>query len=104
VTFQMIGDPGPVQPPVARAVLAAMDAVISALPPHQAMLTVLASDDDVELYLIFGAPLRAAPDLTRSGIDLPAAARWHASVSATESGGGCLEISWRRTVPLDGRH
>jgi hypothetical protein len=96
VTVQMIGDPGPVQPPVARAVLATMDAVISALPPHQAMFTVLDSDDDVELYLTFGAPLRAAPDLTRSGIDLPAAACWHASVSATESGGGCLEISWRK--------
>jgi hypothetical protein len=96
VTVQMIGDPGPVQPPVARAVLATMDAVISALPPHQVMLTVLASDDDVELYLIFGAPLPTAPDLTSSGIDLPAAARWHASVSATESGGGCLEVSWRK--------
>jgi hypothetical protein len=96
VTVQMIGDPGPVQPPVARAVLATMDAVISALPPHQVTLTVLASGDDVELYLSFGAPLRPAPDLTRFGRDLPAAARWHASVSATETGGGCLEVSWRK--------
>jgi len=96
VTVQVIGDPGPVQPPVARAVLATMDAVISVLPPHQATLTVLASDDDIELYLIFGAPLRTAPDLTPSGMDLPAAAGWHASVSATESGEGCLEVSWRK--------
>lgn len=96
VTVQMIGDPGTVQPPVARAVLATMAAVIGALPPHQAMLTVLASGDDVELYLTFGAPLRAAPDLTRSGLNLPAAARWHASVNVTETSGGCLEVSWRK--------
>jgi hypothetical protein len=96
VTVQTIGDPGTVQPPVARAVLTTMDAVISALPPHQVMLTVLASGDDVELYLTFGMSLRSTPDLTRFGRDLPAAARWHASVSATETGGGCLEVSWRK--------
>jgi hypothetical protein len=97
VTVQTIGDPGTVQASVVRAVLATMDAVISALPPHQVMLTVLASDDDdVELYLSFSAPLRAAPDLTRFGADLPAAARWHAAVSAMETGGGCLEVSWRK--------
>jgi hypothetical protein len=96
VAVQVIGDPGTVRPPVARAVLATMDAVISALPPHQIMLTVLASGDDAELYLTFGAPLRAAPDLTRFGLNLPAAARWRAAVSATESGGGCLEVSWRK--------
>ena len=43
VTVQVIGDPGTPPPPVARAVLAAVDAVLSALPPHQVMLTVLAS-------------------------------------------------------------
>lgn len=96
VTVQLIGDPGTPRPSVVRAVLATMDAVISALPPHQVMLTVLASGDDVELYLTFGTPLRTAPDLTRFGVDLPAAACWHASVSATESGGGCLEVSWRK--------
>lgn len=96
VTVQVIGDPGAPQPPIARAVLATMDAVISELPPHRVMLTVLASGDDVELYLTFGTPLRAAPDLTRFGLDLPAAARWHASVSGTETGGGCLEVSWRK--------
>jgi hypothetical protein len=96
VTVQMVGDPGTVQPPLARAVLATMDAVISALPPHQVVLTVLASGDDVEMYLTFGAPVRAMPDLTRLGLDLPAAARWHAGVSTTETGGGYLEVSWRK--------
>jgi hypothetical protein len=96
VTVQLIGDPGTPQPPIARAVQAAVDAVLSALPPHQAVLTVLTAGDDIELYLIFSAPLRAAPDLTRFGLDVPAAARWRASLSATETDGGFLEVSWRK--------
>jgi hypothetical protein len=96
VTVQLIGDPGTPQPPVARAVLAAVDAVLSALPPLQAVLTVLATGDDIELYLTFDSPLQAAPDLTRFGDDVPAAARWRASLTTTETGGGFLEVSWRR--------
>jgi hypothetical protein len=95
VPVQVIGDPEAPQPAVARAVLATVDAVISALPPHQVMLTVLASGDDVELYLTFSAPLRNPPDLTRFGLDVPASARWRALVSTT-AGGGCLEVAWRR--------
>ena len=96
VTVQLIGDPGTPRPPVARALLATVDAVLSALEPQQVMLTVLAAGDDVELYLTFGGPVRAVPDLTRSGLDVPAAACWRACVIATETGGGCLEVSWRR--------
>jgi hypothetical protein len=96
VAVQVIGDPGTPPPPVARAVLAAVDAVFSALPPHQVILTVLASGDDVELYLTFSAPLRAVPDLTRFGPHLPVSACWHADVSMTETGSGCLELSWRK--------
>jgi hypothetical protein len=96
VTVQLIGDPGTPPPPVARAVRATVDAVLSVLPPYQAVLTVLAAGDDVELYLTFDAPLRAAPDLTRFGRDVPAAARWRASLAATETGGGFLEVSWRK--------
>ena len=96
VTVQFIGDPGTPPPPVARAVLATVDAVLGALPPHQAALTVLADGDDIELYLIFSAPLRATPDLTRVGNDVPAAARWQAALNVTETGAGFLEISWRK--------
>jgi hypothetical protein len=96
VPIQVIGDPGIPQPPVARAVLATVDAVIGALAPHQVTLTVLASGDDVELYLTFSAPLPISPDLTRFGLDLPASAGWHACVAATETGGGCLEVAWRK--------
>jgi hypothetical protein len=96
VAVQLIGDPGTPQPPVAYAVAAAVNAVISALPPHQVTLTVLVSGDDVELYLTFSALLRNLPDVPRIGRDLPAAVRWHASLSAAESGGGFLEISWQK--------
>jgi hypothetical protein len=96
VTVQLIGDPGTPSPPVARAVLAAVDAVLSALPPDQAVLTVLAAEDDVELYLTFDAPLRATPDLTRFGRAVPAAACWRAALSTTEAGGGFLEVGWRK--------
>jgi hypothetical protein len=96
VAVQVIGDAGTPRPPVARAVLAVVDAVLSALPPDQVMLTVLATGDDVELYLTFGAPLRAEPDLTRFGLDVPASAGWYACVSTTEAGGGYLEVSWRK--------
>jgi hypothetical protein len=96
VTVQLIGDPGTPAPPVARALSATVDVVLGALPPHPVTLTALATGEDVELYLTFGAPLLAVPDLTRCGRDVPPAARWHAGVNGTEAGGGCLEISWRK--------
>ncbi len=96
VAVQVIGDPGTPQPLVARAALATVSAVISVVPPCQAMLTVLAPGDDVELFLTFSAPLRRVPDLTPYGRDVPAAARWRAAVSTTETGGGYLEVSWRK--------
>jgi two-component system, NarL family, nitrate/nitrite response regulator NarL len=76
VTVQAIGDPGTPRPPVAHAVLAAVDAVLSALTPQPVTLTVLAAGEDVELYLTFSAPVRAVTDLARLGRDVPAAARW----------------------------
>jgi hypothetical protein len=99
VNVQVIGDPGVPVPQVAHAVLAAVDAVISALRPDQVMLTVLASGGDVELYLTFSEPLRVSPDVARFGRDVPAAACWHAAVTAEETGTGCLEISWRKAAP-----
>jgi|SRR5450756_198598 len=96
VSVQLIGDTGTPQSGVAQAVLATVDAVLSALPPHQVTLTVLASGDDVELYLTFAAPLRSMPDLTGIGPGLPAAACWRAALGAAETGGGFLELSWRK--------
>lgn len=51
---------------------------------------------DVEMFLTFDAPPGSIPDLARFGLELPAAARWHAAVSAADSGGGYLEVSWRK--------
>jgi hypothetical protein len=97
VTVQLVGDPGPAPPRLARAVLAAVGAVLRALPPQQVTLTVLGVGDDVELYLAFDTP-PTGPDLTQwpKENDLPTAARWRAAVNAAESGGGYLEISWRK--------
>ena len=101
VNVQLIGDPGTPPPQVADAVLATVDAVISGLPPHQVMLTVLGSADSVEVYVTFSEPLRETPDLTPFGRDLPLAVHWHASVTGQDAGPGCLEISWRKAVPGD---
>jgi hypothetical protein len=98
VTVQLVGDPGPAPPRLARAILATVDAVLGALPPQQVTLTVLAVGDEVELYLAFDTPSPGGPDLTHAAQqdDLPAAAHWRASVNAAEAGGGYLEISWRK--------
>lgn len=96
VTVQVIGDPGITPPSVASAVIATVDAVLGALPPHQVVLTVLAAADDIELYLTFDAPLRTMPDLTRLGLGVPAAACWHALLHTTQEGIGFLEAGWRK--------
>ena len=53
VEVQVVGDPGVPCREVAGATLAAVDGIMSALPPHPVTLTVLASGDDVELYVAF---------------------------------------------------
>jgi hypothetical protein len=100
VDLQVIGDPGLPAPEVARAVLTAVDAALSALPPQQVMLTILASGGgEAELYLTFSAPMQVVPDLTLFGQDVPATAHWRATVTAEPAGTGCLEISWRKATP-----
>lgn len=96
VDIQVVGDPAIPAQEVGAAVLRTVEAVLGALSPHQVMLTVLASGDDVELYMTFSRPLRAPLDLARFGRDVPAAARWHATIEADASAAGCLEISWRK--------
>jgi hypothetical protein len=99
VDLQVIGDPGLEAPEVARAVVTAVDAALTALPPQQVMLTVLASGAEAELYLTFSTPMRVVPDVALFGQDVPATARWRATVTAEPAGTGCLEISWRRATP-----
>lgn len=75
---------------------ATVDAVLGGLPPRPVMLTVLASGDDVELYVPLGDPVGHMRDVARFGRDVPVAARWRAIVTADETGMAMLEISWRK--------
>jgi hypothetical protein len=99
VEVRVVGDPAPTPPEVASAALAAADGVMSVLPPQPVTLTVLASGDDVELYVTFGRPPPAAPDLAALQRKVPATAHWHAAVEVGDTGAGCLEVRWRKAVP-----
>lgn len=100
VEIQVVGDPG--QPGLAagRATLAAVHAVLRALPPQPVILTVLSAGDEVELYLTFRlapadlGPVRAA--LAGLGQPRPPDVAWRAILDAEPSGPGCLEVCWRR--------
>jgi len=96
VDVQTIGDHGTPGPEVSAAALAAVDGVLGTLPPQPVTLTVLASADDVALYLTFSQPPRRAPDAALAGQSVPPSARWHAGIDVDDSGAGFLEVSWRR--------
>jgi len=95
VEVQVVGDPVRPGPEVAAAALAAVDSVLSVLPPHPVMLTVLGAGDGVELYVTFDRPPPAAPDLAALQQRVPARARWSAMFDVNEAGAGCLEVRWR---------
>jgi signal transduction histidine kinase len=95
VEVQVVGDPGRPVPPVAAAARAAMDSVLSTLQAGPVMLTVLGVVAGVELYLIFDRPPSAAPDLTALERTVPAAACWRATFEVSDTGAGCLELSWQ---------
>jgi hypothetical protein len=98
VEVQVVGEPWCPAPEVAAAVLAAVDAVLGALPPHPVLLTILATGDDVELYVAFDRPPPTAPDLTALRRRVPAAAQWSAVLDVKDAGPGCLEVRWRNAV------
>jgi hypothetical protein len=93
---QVIGDPGSPGREVVGATLAAVDGVVSALPAHPVTLTILASGDNVELYVIFERGPRSVPDLAGLRRQVPAAARWCGTVEVDDTGAGCLEVRWRK--------
>jgi hypothetical protein len=99
VEVQVVGDPGRPMREVAGATLAAVDGVMSALPPQPVTLTVLASGDDVELYMTFDVPPLAALDMAELRLTVPASAHWHAAVDVDDTGAGCLEVRWWKAVP-----
>jgi hypothetical protein len=85
-------------PEVAGATLAAVDGVMSALPPQPVTLTVLASADVVELYVAFDKPPLETLDVTELRSRVPATARWRATVDIDDTGAGCLEVRWGKVV------
>jgi hypothetical protein len=101
VEVQVVGEPGRPVPEVAAAAQAAVDSTLSALPPHPVrdpvLLTVLATGDDVELYVAFERPPPTAPDLSELQRGVPAAAQWSAAFDVNDAGAACLEVRWRNT-------
>jgi hypothetical protein len=57
-------------------------------------LSVLASEDDVELYVSFDRPPQTTPDVIELRRGVPAIARWRATVDIGDTGAGCLEVRW----------
>ena len=94
----MVGDPGYLGPQVISATAAALEQTLQMLPPQPVLLTVLATVDEVELYLVFRGASRSLAD----AVDLRSAAvpasRWHAAVEIDEAGAGCLEVRWPKAV------
>jgi hypothetical protein len=98
VETQVVGDPGYLGPQVISATAAALEQTLQMLPPQPVLLTVLATVDEVELYLVFRGASRSLAD----AVDLRSAAvpasRWHAAVEIDEAGAGCLEVRWPKAV------
>ena len=92
---QLVGDPGSPPREVTSATVAAVDRMLRVLPPHPVTLTVLADEEDVELFVTFGQPPGTFPDLTPLRRAVPAANRWSAAVEYAATGAGCLEVRWR---------
>jgi hypothetical protein len=98
IEIQVVGDPGRPARAVAGAVRTAVGLLVEALAPQPVTLTVLASGDDVELYLAFGRAPQATPDLSGLPGKMPGPAGWHATIDVDETGAGCLELRWSRGV------
>ncbi|MGP7998607.1 MAG: hypothetical protein ACLPKI_15015 [Streptosporangiaceae bacterium] len=98
VTVQVIGDPGIPAPEVAGATRAAVSGVVGALPPHPVLLTVLATGDEVELYLTFERPPPGPVDVAGLRRLVPATAGWQASIDIGEAGAGFLAVRWRKAA------
>jgi hypothetical protein len=98
VEVQVIGDPGIPAPEVAGATRAAVSDLVGALPPHPVVLTVLASDDEVELYLTFERPPPGPVDVAGLRRLVPATADWQATMDIGDAGAGFLAVRWRKAA------
>jgi len=96
---QVIGDLADPGEHVVRATVAAVDRVLRALRPQPAILTVLGSGDEAEIYLTFEQAPLTGVDVAGLGCAVPAEAAWRAALEAEDDGPGCLEVRWRAVVP-----
>jgi hypothetical protein len=96
---QVIGDLADPGEHVVRATVAAVDRVLRALRPQPAILTVLGSGDEAEIYLTFEQAPLTGIDVAGLGRAVPAEAAWRAALEAEDGGPGCLEVRWRAVVP-----
>jgi hypothetical protein len=114
VEVQVAGDPGRPRQDVVRAIQAAVGNILRALPAQPVVLTVLASEEQVELFLTFERAPAAGCDVPglrqdvaglRQGVAglgraVRADAAWRAMLEVEDTGQGCLEVSWRKAVPV----
>lgn len=107
VAVQVIGDPGRPGEDVVRAIQAATNNILRVLPAQPVILTVLASGEQVELFLTFERAPAAGCDVPRLRQDVAglrsavrADAAWRAMLEVEDTGQGCLEVSWRKAVPV----
>jgi hypothetical protein len=94
VETQVVGDPGFAEPQVIRATTVALDQMLHVLPPQPVLLTVLATVDEVELYLTFRRPSPPPAGAIDLGAAAPTGFRWNATVDVDDAGAGCLEVRW----------
>jgi hypothetical protein len=95
VETQVVGDPGATGPQVVQATATVLEQTLHALPPQPLLLTVLAADEEVELYLTF----RGLPPPAAGVVDLVAAppgSGWKAAIDVDDPARGCLEVRWRK--------
>lgn len=107
VEIQVIGDPGRPGEDVVRAIQAAAGDILQVLPAQPVILTVLASGEQAELFLTFERAPGAGCDVPRLRQDVAglgsavrANAAWRAMLEVEDTGQGCLEVSWRKAVPV----
>lgn len=98
VDVQQIGDPPVPAPALANALIATVGSLLSRLPPQPVTITIVASAEDIELYVTFSEPPGSVPDLERAGRNVPTRERWRATLDIDGSGAGCLEVGWRKAV------
>jgi hypothetical protein len=68
------------------------------MPRDPVVLTVLAAEDEVGLYLTFEPPPPGPVDVAGLRRLVPATADWRATMDIGDAGGGFLAVRWRKAA------